>query len=79
MPTHRFRVGDRVRIVASDDTSLVETFIDRVESSHTDKSQEVWEIVRLLPPDESGFQYHIKGGRDGLTRLVHERQLKPVG
>lgn len=68
-----------MRIVGSNDTSLVETFIDRVNSSHADKSQEVWEIVRLLPSDEGGFQYHIKGGHDGRTRLVHERQLKPIG
>jgi hypothetical protein len=77
MPTHRFRVGDRVRVVEADNASIVETFIDRVTSSHAGKSQEVWEVVRLLPPDDGGFQYHIKGGRDGLTRLVHERQLAP--
>jgi hypothetical protein len=75
MSMHRFRVGDRVRVVGSDDSSTAQAFVDWVISSHTDRSQEMWEVVRQLPPDDGGFQYHIKGGRDGVTRLVHERQL----
>jgi hypothetical protein len=75
MPTHRFWIGDQVWIVGSSDTSFVEAFIDGVNSSHADTSQGTWEVVWLLPPDEGGFQYHIKGGREGSIRLVHERQL----
>jgi hypothetical protein len=78
MPIHRFKVGDWVRVVGADDAGVIEAFIDRVALSHADRSQDEWEVIRLLPPDQCGFQYHIKRRRDDLTRLVHERQLEAL-
>ena len=75
MPARKLRFGDRVRVVGSSDTSIVEKLVDRVNSGRVDRPREAWKVVRLILPDEGGFPYPIKGGRHSLTRLVHERQL----
>jgi hypothetical protein len=71
---HRFKVGDRVRVAARLSRTAVEAFLDVVTSIDVQQRGEVWEVVRLRPPDESGFQYHIKA-ESGLERVVHEKEL----
>ena len=74
---HRFKVGDKVRLAGRIGRNPVEEFMDIVTSIDVRHQDEVWEVVRLRPPDQSGFQYHIRAG-GGLERLVHEAELIPA-
>jgi len=77
MPAHAFKTGDKVRLVGSSSANSAEAFLDLVTSRDA-KRDNVWEITRLLPADNLGFQYHVKGIEDGTERLVHEAQLTPA-
>ncbi|EIM24954.1 hypothetical protein [Microvirga lotononidis] len=76
MASHRFKVGDQVRLVKLASTNTVEAFLNMVTAIDVTRSQDVWEVTRLLPADRNGFQYHIKGDREGPARLVREEQLQ---
>ena len=78
MSSHKFKVGDRVRLVKFTSTNTVEAFLNTVTTIDTTQPQEVWEVTRLLPADQSGFQYHVRGIHDGPARLVREEQLQPA-
>lgn len=75
MPAHAFKAGDKVRVVGSSSANSAEAFLDLVTSRDARHGAEVWEVTRLLPADDLGFQYHVKGVADGTERLVHEAQL----
>jgi len=76
--SHRFNVGDTVRIVRSASANLVEDFLDSHSAIRSTQSGETWEVIRLLPPDNNGLQYHVKGRPEGPAQLVRETQLEPV-
>ena len=63
MATHRFAVGQEVRI--SPDR--------RQEQEHTRGA--LFKIVRLLPEAGNMLQYRVKSGIDGQERVVREDQL----
>jgi hypothetical protein len=71
---HRFQVRDKVRVAARLSANPVEAFMDVVTSIDVQHRGEVWEVVRLLPADQSGFQYQIRA-EGGLVRVVHEAEL----
>ncbi len=75
---HKFKVGDHVRLVKLASTNTVEAFLNMVTTIDVAQPQDTWEITRLLPADNNGFQYHIKGHRKGPERLVREEQLQPA-
>jgi len=76
MASHKFKVGDQVRLVKLASTNTVEAFLNLVTTLDVTRSQDIWEITRLLPADRNGFQYHIKGAQAGPERLVREEQLQ---
>jgi len=76
--SHKFRVGDRVRLVKLVSTNTVEAFLNMVTTIDVTKPDEIWEVTRLLPADHAGFQYHIRGSQKGTDRLVREEQLQPA-
>jgi hypothetical protein len=41
--------------------------------------QEHFKVTRLLPDDGAGFQYRIKGEREGFERVVKESSLEGIG
>jgi hypothetical protein len=41
-------------------------------------TKEMFRITRLLPDDGQGFQYRIKGERDGIERVVMEYSLEAL-
>ena len=40
--------------------------------------REVFRITRLLPESGAGFQYRIKGEREGFERVATESSLEPI-
>ncbi len=78
MSSHKFKVGDRVRLVKLASTNTVEAFLNMVTTIDTTQPQEVWEVTRLLPADQAGFQYHVRSAHHGPARLVREEQLQPA-
>ena len=71
MPQHRFLLGDRVRIVRTASANYVEAFA--APNTPRDTST-VWTVVRLVPSDDSGPQYHVRA-ENGSARAVHEHEL----
>jgi hypothetical protein len=61
MPQHKFKVGQRV------------TFFPLLRAQAS--LQGTYEIVRLLPPEGSGFQYRIKELIKGQERVVTEGEI----
>jgi len=78
MASHRFKVGDKVRMVRLSSANTVEAFLNMVTLTDVARPQDTWEIIRLLPADRSGFQYHVRGEQTGPERLVREEELQPV-
>ncbi len=76
MTSHKFKIGDQVRLVKLASTNTVEAFLNMVTAIDVTRSEDVWEITRLLPADGNGFQYHIRGRHAGPDRLVREEQLQ---
>ena len=76
MTSHKFKLGDRVRLVKLASTNPVEAFLNMVGATDVTKIDDTWEITRLLPSDGSGFQYHVRGTQEGPDRLVREEQLQ---
>jgi hypothetical protein len=78
MTSHKFKVGDQVRLVKLASTNTVEAFLNMVTTTGTQRGNDVWEVTRLLPADQAGYQYHVRGTHDGAARLVREEQLQPA-
>jgi hypothetical protein len=78
MASHKFKVGDQVRLVKLASANTVEAFLNMVTTIDVTRPEDTWEITRLLPADSNGFQYHIKGNQKGPERLVREEQLRPI-
>jgi len=78
MTSHKFKIGDRVRLVKLASTNTVEAFLNMVTTADTTRPDDIWEVTRLLPADQSGFQYHVRGAHNGPARLVREEQLQPA-
>jgi hypothetical protein len=78
MTSHKFKVGDRVHLVKLASTNTVEAFLNMVTTTDITRPDDVWEVTRLLPADQAGFQYHVRGTHDGPARLVREEQLRPI-
>jgi len=78
MTSHKFRVGDQVRLVKLASANTVEAFLNMVTTIDATQPEDTWEVTRLLPADSNGFQYHIKGSQEGPARLVREEQLQPA-
>ena len=78
MASHKFKVGDQVRLVKLTSANTVEAFLNMVTTIDVTRPEDTWEITRLLPADSTGFQYHIKGNQKGPERLVREEQLRPI-
>jgi hypothetical protein len=78
MASHKFKVGDQVRLVKLTSANTVEAFLNMVTTIDVTRPEDTWEITRLLPADSNGFQYHIKGNQKGPERLVREEQLRPI-
>jgi hypothetical protein len=76
MTSHKFKIGDHVRLVKLASANTVEAFLDMVTTVDATQPEDVWEVTRLLPADSNGFQYHIKGTQSGPERLVREEQLQ---
>ena len=58
---HKFKVGELVRIKSGQATQL----------------RGVYEIVRLLPPNEAGtFMYHVKSAEEDHLRMVAEQDIE---
>ena len=72
MAEHRFKVGDKVRIVRSASAGGAEAFVSRITPYNENA---VWRVVRLLPSDGGGPQYHVRA-EDGAERSVHEAGLR---
>jgi hypothetical protein len=78
MAQHAFNVGDRVRLVGASSANSAEAFLDFVAARDRENRDEIWEVTRLLPADDLGFQYHVRAVAGGIERLVRERQLAPA-
>ena len=78
MASHKFKIGDQVRLVKLTSANTVEAFLNMVTTIDVTRPEDTWEITRLLPADSNGFQYHIKGSQKGPERLVREEQLRPI-
>jgi hypothetical protein len=78
MASHKFKLGDQVRLVKLTSSNTVEAFLNMVTTIDVTRPEDTWEVTRLLPADSNGFQYHIKGSQEGPERLVREEQLHPV-
>jgi hypothetical protein len=78
MTSHKFKIGDQVRLVKLASTNTVEAFLNLVTTIDTTRPEDIWEVTRLLPADLAGFQYHVRGSHDGPARLVREEQLQPA-
>jgi hypothetical protein len=78
MASHKFKIGDQVRLVKLASTNTIEAFLNMVTTIDVTQPQDTWEVTRLLPADSNGFQYHIRGSLKGPERLVREEQLQPV-
>jgi hypothetical protein len=61
MPSHKFRVGDTRHFTPS--------AFDRAAP------RGAYQIVRLLPPEQLGYQYRVRCVADGHERVVPEMQL----
>jgi hypothetical protein len=72
MAQHHFEVGDRVRIVRTASATLVEAFTAPPASRRDTPT--VWTVVRLIPPDARGPQYHVHADC-GTSRAVHESEI----
>ena len=78
MADHRFKVGDRVCLARVASMSNVETFLNSIAHRSAAASEAVWEVLRLLPSDESGrLQYRVRD-ETGTERLVQESELEPA-
>ena len=76
MAVHQFRLGDRVKLSTLSSTNTAEAFLDLMVPVYVRRfASDVWEVTRLLPPDGTGAQYHVRSERDGMQRRVHEEQL----
>jgi hypothetical protein len=42
-------------------------------------TKEMFKVTRLLPDGGAGFQYRIKGEREGFERVVTESSLEGIG
>jgi hypothetical protein len=78
MASHKFKLGDQVRLVKLTSSNTVEAFLNMVTTIDVTRPEDTWEVTRLLPADSNGFQYHINGSQAGPERLVREEQLHPV-
>ncbi|WP_445500731.1 hypothetical protein [Microvirga sp. G4-2] len=79
MAMHQFRPGDRVKLRSLSSANTAEAFLDLMVPAGVRKfTSDAWEVMRLLPPDGTGAQYHVRSERDGMQRRVHEEQLAPV-
>jgi len=78
MSSHKFKLGDRVRLVKLSSSNNVEAFLNMVAAIDPTHTQDVWEVTRLLPADSNGFQYHIRNNLEGPDRLVREEELQPA-
>ena len=79
MAVHQFRLGDRVKLSTFSSANTAEAFLDLVVPVDVRRfASDVWEVTRLLPPDGTGAQYHVRSERDGMQRRVHEEQLAPA-
>jgi hypothetical protein len=65
MPTHKFAIGDRVRLVVSKYAG--------------DVPPGVYTISRQLPVEANVCQYRVKHVQDGHERVVRESQLVGPG
>jgi hypothetical protein len=65
MPTHKFAVGDRVRLVVSKYAG--------------DVPPGIYTISRKLPIEANVCQYRVKHVQDGHERVVQESQLAEPG
>ncbi|MCP8939596.1 hypothetical protein NK718_13800 [Alsobacter sp. SYSU M60028] len=65
LTTHRFQIGQDVRIVSSTDLRL-------------QMRQSRFKVIRLLPETPEGQpEYRIKGEHEAFERLVLERDIAP--
>ena len=78
MASHKFKLGDQVRLVKLASANTVEAFLSMVTTIDVTRPEDTWEVTRLLPADSNGFQYHIKGGQEGPERLVREEQIHRI-
>ncbi len=69
-PTHRYRVGQMVRIVSFSISA-------RYKSSNA-FPREAFEVVRLLPPEHGYCQYRIQSSHDQHERVVVESEISLV-
>jgi hypothetical protein len=53
----------------------MEVFLNGICPSGAPLPPGIWKVVRVLPADQTGFQYHIQADQ-GIERLVHESQLE---
>ena len=72
MRQHRFKVGDRVRVLAGASASQGEAFLDALGHN---RPTGIFEVTACLPETNGEAQYRIKGGDDGSERVVRESQL----
>ncbi len=61
MRQHKFKVGQTVKF--------------HPRATDEAPSHERYEITRLLPAEQSGFQYRIKGRTNGQERVVMENEI----
>ncbi len=72
MRQHRFKVGDRVRVLAGASASQGEAFLDALGHN---RPTGIFEVTACLPEIHSEPRYRIKGGDDGSERVVRESQI----
>jgi hypothetical protein len=60
MPTHKFKVGQRVTVASS---------------GYSRTRSNTFEVVRKLPEERGVFQYRIRSATDGHERVVQESEL----
>ena len=72
MASHRFQVGDRVRIVRPSGRNVVEAF--PVEHAPV-VDITPWSIERLGLADEMGSRYFVRS-EFGVSRVVHEDEIE---
>ena len=75
--SHRFKVGDLVRIDKAEGRNAVEVLANM--GSRSALPDGLFEVVSQLPALDGGdFQYRVKAAAGGQERIVREGQISPA-
>ena len=79
MGSHRFGVGDLVRVARPSSLTATENFVDHLRGGLSGGTVGgIVEIVQMLPDLEGDPQYRVRSCADMRMHIVRETQLVPA-